>query len=158
MIARSSNTSVAGQSFKDPRFKMTEATTAQANADLLRRAYDAFSRGDMDGAFAAFAKDILWHVPGRGPLSRDYRGHAEVQGFFQHFMELSSGTFRLQVDRILAEGEVVVVLCTESAQRGSRSWSSPEVHVWTVRDGYAVSFRQYQGDQQTEDEFWSDPA
>jgi uncharacterized protein len=112
----------------------------------------------MDGAFAALAKDILWHVPGRGPLSRDYRGHAEVQGFFQHFMELSSGTFRLQVDRILAEGDVVVVLCTESAQRASRSWSSPQVHVWTVLDGYAVSFRQYQGDQQTEDEFWSEPA
>jgi ketosteroid isomerase-like protein len=65
---------------------------------------------DREGAFAAFAKDILWHIPGRGPLSRDYRGHAEVQGFFQHFMELSSGSFRLQVDHILAEGDLVVVL------------------------------------------------
>jgi uncharacterized protein len=88
-------------------------------------------------------------------LSRDYRGHAEVQGFFQHFMELSSGTFRLQVDHILAEGDLVVVLCTDSAQRGDQSWSSPQVHVWTIRDGYAAIFRQYQGDQQTEDEFWS---
>ena len=93
-----------------------------------------------------------------GPLSRDYRGHAEVQGFFQHFMELSSGTFRLQVDHILAEGDVVVVLCTDSARRGDRSWSSPQVHVWMVRDGYAVTFRQYQVDQQTEDEFWSEPV
>jgi uncharacterized protein len=83
-------------------------------ADLIRSAYDAFSRGDIAGAFAVFAKDIRWHMPGRGPLSRDYRGHAEVQGFFQHFMELSSGTFRLQVDHILAEGDVVVVLCTDS--------------------------------------------
>jgi ketosteroid isomerase-like protein len=137
---------------------MAESTTAQVNADLLRRAYEAFSRGDMEGAFASFAKDIMWHIPGRGPLSRDYSGHAEVQGFFQHFMELSSGSFRLQVDRILAEGDVVVVLCTESAQRGSRSWSSPQVHVWTVRDGFAASFRQYQGDQQAEDEFWSEPV
>ena len=31
-----------------------------------------------------------------------------MQGFFQHFMELSSGTFRLQVDHILAEGDFVV--------------------------------------------------
>ena len=138
-----------------PRFEMAKATKAQINADLIRRAYDAFSRGDMEGAFAVFAKDILWHIPGRGPLSRDYRGHAEVQGFFQHFMELSSGTFRLQVDHILAEGDLVVVLCTDSAQRGDHSWSSPQVHVWTIRDGYAAIFRQYQGDQQTEDEFWS---
>ena len=76
-------------------FEMDEATTTKVNADLIRSAYDAFSRGDIAGAFAVFAKDIRWHIPGRGPLSRDYRGHAEVQGFFQHFMELSSGTFRL---------------------------------------------------------------
>jgi len=56
---------------------MAKATTAQVNADLIRSAYDAFSHGDMEGAFAVFAKDILWHIPGREPLSRDYRGHAE---------------------------------------------------------------------------------
>ena len=56
------------------------------------------------------------------------------------------------------KGDVVVVLCTDSARRGDRSWSSPQVHVWTVRDGYAMTCRQYQGDQQTEDEFWSEPV
>jgi ketosteroid isomerase-like protein len=64
---------------------MAEATTTQINADLIRRAYDAFSRGDIEGVFAFFAKDILWHIPGRGPLSGDYRGHVEVQGFFSAF-------------------------------------------------------------------------
>jgi uncharacterized protein len=137
---------------------MTEATKAKANAVLIGSGYDALGRGDIQGAFAVFAEDILWHVPGRGPLSRDYRGHAELLGFFQHFMELSHGTFRIQVDDILAKGDRVVVLCTESAQRGGRSWSSPQVHVWTVRDGRAAVFWQYQGDQQTEDEFWSAPV
>jgi hypothetical protein len=36
-----------------------------------------------------------------------------------------------------------VVFCTESAQRGGRSWSSPQVHVWTVKDGRATVFWQY---------------
>jgi ketosteroid isomerase-like protein len=135
---------------------MTDANImkANANAALISSGYDAFARGDVQGALAVFAQDILWHIPGRGPLSRDYRGHAEVLGFFS-FMELSSGTFRIQVDDVLAKGDRVVVLCTESAQRGGRSWSSPQVHVWTVRDGRATIFWQYQGDQQTEDEFWS---
>lgn len=134
---------------------MAETPMAPSNAALIKSAYDAFVRGDLQGAFAVFAEDILWHVPGRGPLSRDYRGHAEVLGFFQHFIELSHGTFRIEIDAILAEGDRVVVLCTESAQRGGRSWSSPQVHVWTVKDGRATVFWQYQGDQQTEDEFWS---
>ena len=98
---------------------------------------------------------MLWHVSGRGPLSRDYRGHAEVQGFFQHFMELSHGTFRIQVDDILAKGDRVVVLCIESAQRGGRSWSSPQVHVWTGQGWTGHRLLAVQGDQQTEDEFWS---
>jgi uncharacterized protein len=134
---------------------MTDVKEADANAALIRNGYDAFARGDVQGALAGFAPDILWHIPGRGPLSRDYRGHTEVLGFISRFMELSDGTFRIQVDDILAKGERVVVLCTESAQRGGRTWSSPQVHVWTVRNGHATVFWQFQGDQQTEDEFWS---
>jgi uncharacterized protein len=129
--------------------------SAQANAKLIMSGYEAFSRGDLQGAFSIFAENILWHVPGRGPLSRDYRGHAEVRGFFEHFMRLSGGTFRIQIDEILASRDKVVVLCTQSAQRGTRRWSSPQVEVWTVRDGRATAYQQYQGDQQTEDEFWS---
>ena len=136
----------------------TTETAATDNGTLIQSAYDAFSRGDTQGATATFAEDIFWHVPGRGPLARDYRGHAEVLGFFGHFMELSGGTFRLQVDDVLAKGDRVVVLCTESARRGGRSWSSPQVHVWTVKNGKATVFLEYPGDQQAEDEFWSSPG
>lgn len=129
--------------------------TVAGDEALIRRGYEAFSRGDVEGALAVFADDILWHVPGRGPLSRDYHGPQEVLGFFQHFMELSQGTFRIRIDDVLAKDGKVVVLCTESAERGGASWSSPQVHVWTIEDGRAKVFWQYQGDQQTEDEFWS---
>jgi hypothetical protein len=122
---------------------------------LIRSAYDAFSRGDIPGALAAMADDIAWHVPGRGPLSHDYRGHAQVVGFFEHFMRLSGGTFQLHVDDVLASGDHVVVLCTTSAWRGGRSWSSPQVHVWTLKDGKATTFREYAGDEHAEDEFWT---
>jgi ketosteroid isomerase-like protein len=132
-----------------------EVAAAQANVVLIKSAYDAFSRGDTQSVFAVFAEDILWHVPGRGPLSRDYRGHAEVAGFFEHFMNLSEGTFQLKIDEILANRDRVVVLCTESASRAGRSWSSRQVHVWTVKDGRATAFWEYEGDQQGEDEFWS---
>src|SRR4029077_6316969 len=45
------------------RFEMEEATTTKVNVDRIRSAYDAFSRGDIAGAFAVFAKDIRWHIP-----------------------------------------------------------------------------------------------
>jgi ketosteroid isomerase-like protein len=134
---------------------MSDMTAAEINAALIVSGYEAFSRGDIQSALATFAEDILWHVPGRGPLSRDYRGRTEVLGFFDHFMRLSDGTFRLQIDEVFAKGDKVVILCTETAHRGRRSWSSSQVHVWTVKDGRAITFREYEGDQQSEDEFWS---
>lgn len=134
---------------------MTLTPTAQANKELVENAYAAFARGDIQAVLRAFDENILWHVPGRGQLSRDYHGHQEVLGFFQHFMELSGGTFRIRVDDVLANDERVIALVTESAQRNGRQWSSPQVHAWTVRGGKISVFWQYQGDQQTEDEFWS---
>ena len=62
---------------------------------------------------------------------------------------------RVQADEILAEGERVIVLSTVSAERKGQFWCSPEVHVWRVRNGKAVEFHEFQGDQQTEDDFWT---
>jgi len=134
---------------------LTIHSVAEDNADLVRGGYAAFARGDVDAVLALFADDILWHVPGRGPLSRDYRGRDAVRGFFGELMALSGGALRLHVDELLAKGDTVVALVTESAERAGRPWSSPQVHVWTLNNGRATRFWQYQGDQQAEDEFWS---
>ena len=128
---------------------------AETNAELLLRSYDAFSKGEVSTALSIMATDITWHVPGRSPLSGDYKGHDDVLDFFGKCMELSDGTIRIDVDQILCDGARAVALCTVSAQRNGQSWSSPEIHVWRVVDGKAVDFHEFQGDQQTEDEFWS---
>jgi ketosteroid isomerase-like protein len=73
-------------------------------------------------------------------------------------MELSGGTFTIDVEDILAQQDRVVVLCTVAAERLGQSWSSPEVHVWRVAGGQAVDFREFQGDQRSEDKFRSSPG
>ena len=125
------------------------------NRDLIVRGYDAFDRGDVGTVLEILDPNIHWHVPGRSPLSGDYKGHDEVVGFFTTTQELATGTFSIEINDVLAGEQLVVVLCTVSAQRHGQHWSSPEVHVWRVVNGRAVEFREYQGDQQTEDEFWS---
>jgi hypothetical protein len=70
-------------------------------------------------------------------------------------MHLSAGTLRVDADEIVCERDRAVVLATASAQRHGQSWSGPEIHVWRLSDSKAVEFREFQGDQQTEDEFWS---
>jgi hypothetical protein len=128
---------------------------AHPNAELLQHAYDAFAIGDIPTVLGILAEDINGHVPGHSPVSGDYTGHAGVLDFFARCQELSGGTLKVGVDEALADGDRVVVLSTVSAQRRGQSWSSPEVHVWRVMAGRAVEFREFQGDQQAEDEFWS---
>jgi len=128
--------------------------TAQ-NAELIRDAYGAFARTDLPAVFGMLDEAITWHVPGSSPLSGDYKGHGEVGGFFARTMELSGGTFAIDIQDVLAREDTVVVLCTVSAERHGQSWSSDEVHVWRVAGGRAVDFREYQGAEQAEDAFWS---
>ncbi len=127
----------------------------RSNAMIVRKAYEDFAQGNVPAVFAAFDPGITWHVPGHSPLSGDYTGHDQVGSFFQRTMELSGNVFSIDVHNVLADGDVVVALATVNAQRSGVSESFPEVHVWKMRDGKAVEFREYQGDEQREDRFWS---
>jgi len=69
--------------------------------------------------------------------------------------DLSGGAFSIDVHNVLADGDLVVTLTTVKARRNGVAASFPEVHVWRLRNGKAVEFREYQGDEQREDRFWS---
>jgi ketosteroid isomerase-like protein len=125
------------------------------NAVIIRKAYDDFGCGNVTAVFAVFDAAIAWHVPGHGPLSGDFTGHDAIADFFRRTMELSGGTFSIDVHDVLAEGDLVVVLVTVKAQRNGVSAAFPEVHVWQMKNGKATAFREYQGDEQREDRFWS---
>ena len=128
---------------------------SDSNGAIVRTAYENFAKGNIPGVFAVFDAAITWHVPGHSPLAGDFTGHDQVGGFFQRTMELSKGTFGIDVHNVLADGDVVVALVTVNAQRNGVSASFPEVHVWRLQNGKVTEFREYQGDEQREDRFWS---
>ena len=70
-------------------------------------------------------------------------------------MELSGGKFGIDVHNVLTDGDVAVALTTVRAERNGRAASFPEVHVWRLKNGKVIDFREYQGDEQREDRFWS---
>ena len=52
---------------------------AHPNEDLVREAFAAFGRGDIDALQRQyFAPDICWHFPGRSVLAGDHEGVAQV--------------------------------------------------------------------------------
>jgi len=105
--------------------------------------------------FAAFDPGITWRVPGHSPLSGDLQGHDQIGGFFRRTFELSGGAFSIDVHNVLAADDLVVALTTVNAERNGVKASFPEVHVWRMQNGKVIEFREYQGDEQREDRFWS---
>jgi ketosteroid isomerase-like protein len=127
----------------------------ESNSAIIRKAYEDFAHGNIPAVFAVLDATISWHVPGHSPLSGDYTGHDQIGGFFRRAMELSGGAFSIDVHHVFAGGDLVVALVTVNAQRNGVSASFPEVHVWRMKNGKAIEFREYQGDEQREDRFWS---
>ena len=128
---------------------------SDSNSVIIRKTYEGFAQGNIPSVFATFDAGISWHIPGHSPLSGDYTGNDQIGGFFQRTIELSGGAFSIDVHNVLAENDLVVALVTVSAERNGLSASFPEVHVWRMRNGRAIEFREYQGDEQREDRFWS---
>ena len=63
---------------------------AHPNEELLRRGYEAFGKGDMDTIRELFDPNIVWHAPGRNPMSGDYRGVDEVLTQFGNAIVLTA--------------------------------------------------------------------
>jgi ketosteroid isomerase-like protein len=124
------------------------------NVDRLRKGYAAYSSGDLDTLTDLFADDILWHVAGRSPIAGDYKGRDAVFGFFGKLMELSGGTFAIDVHDILANDEHGVAIITNSGTRGDKSFSGQDVHVFHLRDSKVVEFWDSPLDQYNADDFW----
>jgi hypothetical protein len=127
---------------------------AHPNEDLLRRGYEAFGSGDMDTVLAIFADDIVWHVGGSNQTSGDYHGHQEVMGFFGKLMELSGGTFHLDIHDILANDTHGVVLVTALGERDGQTLTAREANIWHLADGKATEFWAFAEDQADIDEFF----
>jgi len=121
---------------------------AHPNEELVRSAYAAFARGDIKAVLVTFDDDIVWRIGGDSKLTGEYHGHQAVLAFFGSLMQLSGGTFRLDLHDVLANDDHVVALVAVTASRGERSVEGlPGAHVWHVRENKLSAFWDCPSDQ-----------
>lgn len=129
---------------------------AQSGEDRVRQANAAFGSGELGTLQSQFlAEDVVWHVPGRGPLAGDYQGVAEVIALFSKISELSGGTARFTLNDVLANGNHMISFATITAERAGKQYQNQLVHVMQVRDGKATEVWTYAADPFAAEEFWS---
>lgn len=128
---------------------------AHPNEDLLRKGYEAFAQSDLGTVKEIFADDIVFHVPGRGLISGEYRGRDAVFGFFAKGQELSAGALRIELHDVAATDEHAITLQINRAERGGKTLEARIVAVYHLRDGKATEARFFTDSQYENDEFWS---
>ena len=114
--------------------------------DSLRRAYDAFSRGDIQGAVEAIDldPDILWSEPESFYAGGTYRGPQGVAEYLTRSYESSEKAQSLP-EEILEVGDKIVVFVHFQAwpKGGGQLREGRIADVYTVHDGKIVQMQAY---------------
>jgi len=101
----------------------------------IRTAYAAFGRGDVDGYLSACSEDFTFSIPGRGAIAGTFRGASGLNELAGKAMQGTDGTFREEVEDVLANERHAVVLARHEFTRSGRRHEYRTAHVYEVRNG-----------------------
>ncbi len=116
-----------------------------ANKSTIQDLYGAFARGDIPAVLGLFDPQIRWTEAEGFPYGGTYVGpEAVLEGVFMKLGTEWDG-FAAVPAQLVAEGDTVVALGTYSGtyKATGKSFSAPMVHVWKLRGGKIVEFRQH---------------
>ena len=102
---------------------------------LIREAYAAFGRGDVDGYLEACTETFEFHVPGNGAIAGTYAARDGIYALAGRAMTITGGTFREDVEDVLANDEHAVVLARHRFTREGQSKDYRTAHVYEINGG-----------------------
>jgi len=127
-----------------------------ADVDVVRRAYAALEAGDMQELEQCFARDALWHEPGRNIYSGDWVGWPEIRDSILALLgPLSQGTFRAELIDIAVGDEYVVAVHHAKGERNGRTLDSTSCLVVRVARGRIEQVWTARSNQAEMEAFWT---
>jgi len=128
--------------------------STELNVAAARSSYEAFARGDLDGALAMMDDEIVWHQAQGLPHGGEYRGLGAVRAaIFDPLDEQWWDDFEAMPAEFIGCGNHVVVLgrYTARAKISGAPLDVPFAHLWLFHEGRAVRFHQF-----TDTRGWTD--
>jgi uncharacterized protein len=104
------------------------------NAALVRRVFAAFGDDAMTIS-AAFARDIVWRVPGHTVMSGEYRGRREVVEFLRRTGLETEGTYRSRLHTVFADDDWAVAIYRATGTRNGVDLDVDQALVIRMLDG-----------------------
>jgi ketosteroid isomerase-like protein len=102
---------------------------------IVREAYAAFGRGDVDGYLRSCTTDFTFNVPGSGGICGVWAGKQGVSDLAGKAMAISAGSFQEEVEDVLANDRHAIVLATHRFTRDGSPKEYRTAHVYEVRNG-----------------------
>jgi ketosteroid isomerase-like protein len=124
---------------------------SRENVELVRAAWEAWERGDMEAIFAFYDPEIVWDQThyAAPELADLYHGHDGVRQFFREWTAPFESYYARAEDFIDA-GEAVVVRLRQGG-RGKHSGVEVEMppycQIYRLQDGRAVRIEVYKDER-----------
>lgn len=123
---------------------------------LVRKGYDAFSRGDMDALASLMTEDVTHHVPGDNPLSGHHKGREACVDLYRRLHEETAGTLRVDLEALLVDGRGHVIAVHQlRADRKDRGLEIREGLFFTIVGDKISDIDECTEDIKETDAFWS---
>ena len=115
-----------------------------ANTQVVAAAYAAFGRGDIGGLLDLMDDAVEWTSPRTLPQGGEYRGKLAVAKFFEN-IGAAWDPLTLELEELGEFGDEVVVGVArlDGTRRNGPAAGYGSTHVFHVRDGKIVRFREY---------------
>jgi uncharacterized protein len=120
----------------------------------IREAYAAFGRGDVDGYLQPCKQNFSFNIPGRGAIAGSWRGKEGLYELARMAMQMTGGSFREEVEDVLANDRHAVVLARHHFTRDGQSKEYKTVHVYEIHDGQLAQCWEQPQDLLAFDEAW----
>jgi uncharacterized protein len=123
------------------------------NVAIVRRAYDAWNRGNEEEAVGLLAPDVKWTLPPHFPDAETWHGRDRVVEGIREMMA-SWESLHMDVRELIDEGDRVIARVrfegTSAVTGLDLAGMGVDTQIWTLRDGLAVEVRMFAGTEDPE--------
>ena len=119
---------------------------SQSNLEIVKSAYEAFSRGDLSGVLAPLDPQLVWNEAENFMYSdgNPYRGPKAVEQLLVRVVG-DWDNLGITVKEFLDAGDTIIVIGRLSGtfKKTGKAMNAQMADVWKLRDGQVVSFQNY---------------
>jgi ketosteroid isomerase-like protein len=129
---------------------------ADANAEIVRRAYQARNETDFEALARLFDEKACWHTPGRSRMAGCRLGRDRVIAQFAYYAHETGGAFQVALQNVLAsEDGCALGVHHMSAERNGKRLDLGCCVTLHVKNGRILSGRDHFFDLYEWDAFWA---